>query len=88
MVYIDCRNFMNMDAFYDALQKKLNLPDYFGRNLDALNDVLYDVEEEVLLCFDGYDLFASRVGEKAEKAREIIIDVSDSKPNLQLMFEK
>ena len=30
-------------TLYDALEAHLELPDYFGRNLDALDDVLYDL---------------------------------------------
>ncbi|MBO6052203.1 MAG: barstar family protein [Clostridia bacterium] len=30
-------------TLYDALEAHLDLPDYFGRNLDALDDVLYDL---------------------------------------------
>jgi len=35
----------SLDDLYDQLSKKLSFPDYFGRNLDALWDVLAtDVE--------------------------------------------
>lgn len=37
---IDFSALQSYDDFYDEITKQLNLPDYFGRNLDALYDVL------------------------------------------------
>ena len=31
---------LDRKALYDALEKHLGTPDYLGRNLDALNDIL------------------------------------------------
>lgn len=39
-VQIDFSKIQNMEAFYDELQNQINLPDYFGRNLDALYDMV------------------------------------------------
>ncbi|MEZ5047264.1 MAG: barstar family protein [Chitinophagaceae bacterium] len=44
VVYINGQNLANKNAFYDAISMGLQLPTYFGRNLDALADVLYDLE--------------------------------------------
>jgi len=44
-------------AFYDAIARELRLPDWFGRNLDALRDVLADLSwlpaGEVVVVWDG-----------------------------------
>ncbi len=39
-VEIDGRKFENLDQFYDAVVEAFRLPDFFGRNLDAFDDVL------------------------------------------------
>lgn len=31
-------------SFYETISKALNLPDYFGKNLDALDEVLFDLD--------------------------------------------
>lgn len=36
----DFRQIQTMEEFYDQAVDKLHLPDYFGRNLDALYDML------------------------------------------------
>lgn len=39
-VIFDFRQIESMEKFYDEAVQKLHLPDYFGRNLDALYDML------------------------------------------------
>jgi len=42
-------------ALYDALEAHLDLPDYFGRNLDALHDVLGDLLAGGQMTFEVRD---------------------------------
>ena len=39
-IYIDFVNIGDYEDFYTELKSKLELPDYFGDNLDALADVI------------------------------------------------
>ncbi|MCL2596586.1 MAG: barstar family protein [Paludibacter sp.] len=39
-IEIDFKNIQTNDDFYRQLKLKIELPDYFGNNLDALYDVL------------------------------------------------
>ncbi|WP_126424888.1 barstar family protein [Brevibacillus marinus] len=39
-VTLDGRQFDNLEQFHRLLRDKLNLPDYYGNNLDALWDCL------------------------------------------------
>lgn len=43
-VFLDGMLCRNLDQCYDTLQEQLSFPDYFGRNLDALEEVLSDLE--------------------------------------------
>ena len=45
--------FDDADALHDFLADKLGFPDYYGRNLDALNDCLGDICEPTLLVIDA-----------------------------------
>jgi RNAse (barnase) inhibitor barstar len=34
----------DLESFYDEISKALSFPDYFGRNLDALEDMINDLD--------------------------------------------
>lgn len=39
-IKIDFQNIKSMEDFYAQLQNELELPEHFGKNLDALSDVI------------------------------------------------
>jgi len=43
-VFLDGNACKKMDDCYEALQQQLSLPAYFGKNLDALEEMLDDLE--------------------------------------------
>ena len=46
-IVIDGEKMLNRRAAHDHLAEQLSLPDYYGRNLDALFDCLTDRSEDV-----------------------------------------
>lgn len=50
---IDTRGIDSMEDFYEALVAAWKLPEWFGRNLDALFDVVCDQPELTLVIWDG-----------------------------------
>lgn len=44
---IDCRGIRDWASFHDTLARALRLPDYYGRNINALIDVLTSPETEL-----------------------------------------
>lgn len=51
-VVLEGRAMSGIDTFYNELIEKLNLPDYFGRNLNALDECMVDLE----WLLDGHPL--------------------------------
>lgn len=43
---LDGDKIVDVESFYDEIAKVCKFPDYFGRNLDALNDCLFDLAQE------------------------------------------
>ena len=48
-VFLNGKEMCSRQALHDHLKQQLNLPDYYGRNLDALWDLLTTTAAEVKL---------------------------------------
>jgi RNAse (barnase) inhibitor barstar len=71
---------------FEALSSALELPDFFGRNWDALEECLRDLEEPVTLVVRN----ASSRWERAPEQLRLLIDVwlsaAEGRDDLQLVF--
>jgi len=60
----DCSAWIGASEMHEALSSQLEFPGYYGRNLNALNDCLSDIEipDEGgrVLVFNRYDFFAAK----------------------------
>ena len=54
MISIDLKDLDSADEFYKRLGEQIELPDYFGYNLDALHDVLEE-KSGLEIRFTGSD---------------------------------
>jgi RNAse (barnase) inhibitor barstar len=61
--FIDGQKCTTLQQFYTEIAKALEFPDYFGNNLDALDEALCDLswieEKTILLLIFHYDKFMS-----------------------------
>lgn len=75
IAFINGRNCTALPDFYDAIAKALQLPEYFGKNLDALDEMLCDLswiaESTVLLVI----LHADEMLRDAPEATGAIQDI-------------
>ena len=53
MIVLDGRQMTDRAAMHGELKRKLALPDYYGANLDALNDCLSERRERELVVIEG-----------------------------------
>jgi RNAse (barnase) inhibitor barstar len=72
----ECSVWLNESAMHEALSRGLDFHDYYGRNLDALNDCIGDLEipDEGgrVLVLNRYDSFAARFPEVAWSVLDIM----------------
>lgn len=57
VIIFDCSNWMQTEKIHKALKKQLHFPDYYGENLDALNDCLSDLqinENGTIIVFEHF----------------------------------
>ena len=75
-------------TFYDALEAHLELPDYFGRNLDALHDVLGDLlaAQPRTLEIVGTETLLRSLGRYGEAFLHMLDDTAKESGRLTLAF--
>ncbi|MBQ8186097.1 MAG: barstar family protein [Clostridia bacterium] len=75
-VIIDCTNIDTREALYDAIAKHLKTPDYCGRNLDALHDVLDDMTaaEDVTIEWRSFANLKVKLGGYADALADMLAD--------------
>lgn len=84
----DCSRWLDEGEMHEALTHQLSFPDYYGRNLHALNDCIGDLEipDEGgrVLVFNKYDSFAARVPHVAWA----VLDIMETNSRHLLLFGK
>ncbi len=84
---INCAKFETIQDFYAVIAKKLSFPDWFGKNLDALYDLLGDVGRKTKLIIRGFDGFEEKIGEKGEALKGVLEDAAAENPSLEVVFK-
>jgi ribonuclease inhibitor len=76
------------DEVYEALATELDLPAHFGRNLDALRDVLTgEVPGPVEIVWRDGALSHERMGAAFRRLAEVLVDAAAARPDLTVKFE-
>jgi ribonuclease inhibitor len=72
-VNIDGRYISSYKELHELLKKKLEFPDFYGANLDALWDCITGMIELPLeLRWKHYEVSEERLGEKAQRTRAVL----------------
>jgi len=78
----------SLDDLYDQLTRKLLLPDHFGRNLDALWDVLSaDVEGPFKIVWKHGDASKKFMGKDFDKVVKLLMELEEDRSDFQLIIE-
>ncbi|AEP91652.1 barstar (barnase inhibitor) superfamily [Bacillus subtilis subsp. subtilis str. RO-NN-1] len=75
---IDGRDFENIEVLHDVLKDKLDFPDYYGRNLDALWDCLTGwVDLPLTLVLINIDFSKKFLGSYADDVLEVLQEAQE-----------
>jgi ribonuclease inhibitor len=75
----------SLGGFYDEIARQLSFPPHFGRNLDALWDVLVaDVEGPVELVWNEADLSRRTMGADFERVLEVLLDAEKEREDFHV----
>lgn len=76
-IIIDGRRMTSVEQTHAYLAATLRLPDYYGRNLDALHDCLTDLSRDVWIVLINGDMMDESLGDYAQKLRRVFTDVGN-----------
>jgi len=89
IVILDGEDFANVAELHQQLKDKLDLPDFYGSNLDALWDCLTGtIELPLELKWTNYRISEERLGDEADRVRDLMLEVQAEQSGFQLSVEK
>lgn len=83
-ILIDGRRMVSREAVHDVLAEKLHFPAYYGRNLDALYDLLSEYPEPLDITLVHADVMVENLGNYANALLRTLRDASVAFPNVKL----
>ena len=88
-ISLDGNLFKDVAITHKILKEKLELPDYYGQNLDALWDCLTGfIELPVCIKWSKYKASCRYLGEYAEKLRNVFEDAAAELDNFSFQIEE
>jgi len=91
-VFIDGGACQSFQQCYATLRVQLSLPDYFGNNLDALEEVLSDLdwinEEKIKIIISNADLLLAKDVSKKKDFLEILNNCDNKKLEIIYLGEE
>ncbi|MBQ7870643.1 MAG: barstar family protein [Oscillospiraceae bacterium] len=80
LLHLDGALLPDRGALHDLLQRELALPDYYGRNLDALYDLLTERREPVAFCLSHWAALEANLGRYAAALRRTLEEAAAANP--------
>lgn len=85
-VLLDGRFMVSRDGVHDQLTEKLSLPSCYGRNLDALYDVLSAYPEDLKVTLINGDIMCEVLGKYASALIRTFLDASRENPKIDFFL--
>lgn len=83
-VYINGSEFDTPEEVHEFLAEELDFPDYYGKNLSALYDVLTELSEDTRIVLNLSDVNEENMIEMLERMAEVLTDAADNNDYLEI----
>lgn len=87
-VVLDGGQIRTREDLHNALERGLSLPEWYGRNLDALYDCLCDVGEETEIILRRLPLLREALGRYGETLIRVLRDAGAENGQITLTIEE
>ena len=86
-VVLDGKAMVDRVTAHTHLAERLELPTYYGRNLDALYDVLTEIGEETEIILTNPAAVAEQMGKYGEALLATLQEAAEENPNLTVTLQ-
>ena len=88
-ILINCEKLRSRKVLHDYLERELHLPDYYGRNLDALHDILSGFNKTcaVTVHIINREKQSSRMVGLYQAMLDMLTDLGRENPNIGVVEE-
>lgn len=88
VIILDGDKFRTLDSLHKILKERLDLPDYYGENLNALWDCLTGwIERPVTIIWRDFEESKSYLGCNADEVLEVFKEAQDELGDLIIKVE-
>ena len=82
-IRLDGKKMTSRSQAHEYIMKKLNFPEYYGKNLDALADCLSEISDETEIRITNEDKLIENLGNQYKGFIRVFSDIAESNPNLR-----
>lgn len=75
-----------INDFHVEIKSILNLPMYYGKNLDALWDCLHDAEMPLILVWKDFEISRTNMGASVEDILLVFKDAENEIPGFKIKY--
>lgn len=87
-ILIDGKKIQSLNELHEFLAKLKFFPSYYGKNLDALWDVLTTyIEGPIYIIWKSHELSKNKFGEDFDEVKKILVYASKDRDDLTISFE-
>lgn len=83
---LDAGMVTDRESLHRYLKEQLELPEYYGNNLDALYDVLTEMGEETLIIVVNGRCFPEVLGNYGKSLIQVFREAEDENPHLAIEY--
>lgn len=81
---INCAEINSRYQLHEKLADALSFPEWYGRNLDALHDILTDFSEDTLITFSNFVILEENLGRYALLLKKVVLDASEENEKVHI----
>ncbi|MBR5468358.1 MAG: barstar family protein [Firmicutes bacterium] len=84
-VILNGKNIADKASLHETLISLLDLPEWYGKNLDALHDCLTSIKDETEIQIINKDALEEAIGKYTFSLMKVLKESAEENPNLKII---